>query len=72
MELNMNQNNAIRLRLHSLSVFRQLLADPVVQKLDALLGASTDSEIVDAWGDFAAALYPHSVSLTDYLLTLVL
>ena len=68
----MNNKNAIRLRLHSLSVFRQLLADPVIQKLDALLGASSENETIDAWGDFAAALYTHGVSLTDYLLTLVL
>lgn len=68
----MNNKNAIRLRLHSLSVFRQLLDDPVVQKLDALLAASDENEIIDACGAFAAALYPHGISLTDYLLTLAL
>ena len=73
MELNMNNNNAIRLRLQTACrSSASCLPTRSFRSWMRCFGASTDSEIVDAWGDFAAALYPHSVSLTDYLLTLVL
>ncbi len=62
----------MRMQLHSLSVFRQLLWDPVVNKLDCLLGEEDTESKVSCYGDFAADLFRHNISLSDYLLSLVL
>ena len=62
----------MRMQLHSLSVFRQLLQDPVVQKLDALLKAEDTETAVFCYGDFAAELFRQNICFSDYLLSLVL
>lgn len=55
-------------RLHGLVVFRGLLDDAVVQRMDALLCADTD-QMVDAWGAFCAALFTQTDNWTSYLLS---
>ncbi len=65
------------LRLHSLSVFRQLLSDPVIEKFDKLLTALDDENVkdetlIDRYSGFVSALYTRGTSFPAYLLTLVL
>lgn len=55
-------------RLHGLVVFRGLLDDAVVQRMDALLCADAD-HTVDAWGAFCAALFAQTDNWTSYLLS---
>lgn len=55
-------------RLHGLVVFRGLLDDAVVQRMDALLCADAD-HMVDAWGAFCAALFTQTDNWTSYLLS---
>ena len=70
----MDENKTLRIRLHSLAIFRGLLEDPVVSQLDALLRAQpSDAEAcVDAYCAFAAALYEKGGDLSAYLLKAVL
>lgn len=58
------------LNLRSLVIFRRLLSDDVFSKLSALLQAEglPASEQVSRYADFAAALFAHGTSLTDYIL----
>ena len=62
------------LQLRSLVVFRSLLNDPVLSRLGALLDADpADARTcVDAWCDFAAALFAESDDLSSYLLDLLM
>lgn len=55
-------------RLHGLVVFRGLLDDAVVQRMDALLCADAD-QMVDAWGAFCAVLFAQTDNWTSYLLS---
>ena len=60
----------LKLQLDSLAVFSQIKKDPVIRKLRRLLKAlcANDTEAaVAAWGSFAAALLPHTASLTEYV-----
>lgn len=68
----MNQLKLMRMQLHSLSVFRQLLSDPVIHKLDCLLQADDTEEAVSCYGEFAAELFRHNICFSDYILSLVL
>lgn len=76
----MKEMEELRLRLHSLTVFRTLLRDPVIARLDALLAAAcadvADAEnalaAVDACCAFAAALYEAGGNWSSYLLDAVL
>lgn len=65
---------SIKLQLDSLTVFATLKTDPVINKLMILLDAmSKDREdIVRLYSEFVAELYPHTVSLTDYIQTLII
>ena len=51
----LEENKALRMRLHSLTIFRGLLEDPVVSRLAALLHAQpSDAEAcADAYCAFA-------------------
>jgi hypothetical protein len=62
------------LQLRSLVVFRSLLCDPVLSRLGTLLDADpADARAtVDAWCDFAAALFAKSDDLSAYLLDLLM
>jgi hypothetical protein len=60
------------MQLQSLSVFRQLLHDPVVEGLTRLLAAQDTEDAVCAYGEFVSRLFSHRVSLSDYLLSLTL
>ena len=70
----LEENKALRMRLHSLTIFRGLLEDPVVSRLAALLHAQpSDAEAcADAYCAFAAALYERGGDLSTYLLKAVL
>ena len=69
----LEENKALRMRLHSLTIFRGLLEDPVVSRLAALLHAQpSDAEAcADAYCAFAAALYERGGDLSTYLLKAV-
>ena len=65
----------LKTRIDSLTVFANLKEDEVIQKLRALLEAVSGKpadESVRLYSEFAAALYPHTVSLTEYVRTLML
>lgn len=64
----------LRVRLHCLTVFRALLEDPVVARLDALLAADPADPVraADAFCAFAAALYEAGGDWSAYLLDAVL
>ena len=66
----LEENKALRMRLHSLTICRGLLEDPVVSRLAALLHAQpSDAEAcADAYCAFAAALYERGGDLSTYLL----
>lgn len=61
-------------QLRSLVIFRNLLSDPVISRLQKLLDAdsSDTAACVDAYCDFAAALFAHSDDLSAYLLNLIM
>ena len=62
------------LQLRSLVVFRSLLNDPVLSRLGKLLDADcADARAcVDAWCDFASALFAKGDDLSAYLLDLLM
>ena len=61
-------------QLRSLVVFRNILADPVVSRLQVLLetDVADTSACIDAYCDFAAALFARSDDLSAYLLNLIM
>ena len=70
--MDMNRCKELSLGLNALAIFRGILKDPVVEALKELLEAEGEQKVA-AYGAFAGALYARgTVSLTDYLLTLVL
>lgn len=70
----MDEQNAMRTRLRSLVIFHDLLRDPVVARLDALLGTplKDGAAVAAAMGAFAAALYETGADWSAYLLHSVL
>ena len=58
---------SLRLRLHSLVVFRSLLEDSVIQRFDELLGANSDASFVNACAAFEAALFDLNDNWSEYL-----
>lgn len=62
------------IQLRSLVVFRNILSDPVVSRLQTLLDTdpADTSACVDAYCDFAAALFARSDDLSAYLLNLIM
>ncbi|WP_298067734.1 ATP-binding protein [uncultured Mailhella sp.] len=70
----MNSFNDYRLLLNSLVIFRRILSDPVLVKLQRLLSASPaeTAACIDAYCDFAAELFAHTDDFSAYLLKLVL
>lgn len=67
--------NQLKLNIDSLTVFSNLKNDPVISRFHNLLSAlcSKDQEkSIALYSDFAAKLYSSTVSLTDYIRTLVL
>ena len=70
----MTEFETLHIKLHSLVVFRNLLHDPVLQKLDALLQtpAADTAACVDAYCAFSAALFSKTDHFSSYLLKAVL
>lgn len=70
----MDEPKAMRTRLRSLVIFRNLLRDPVVTRLDALLGAplSDGPAVAEALGAFASALFETDMDWSACLLRAVL
>ncbi len=69
-----NKLNQLNTRLNSLTVFRQLLNDPVIanfQYLADTLNAKDTQEQVDAYCEFASALYQESANLSTYIHKLI-
>lgn len=67
--------NQLKLQIDSLTVFSNIKRDIVICKLRELLDAlcsKEQEEIVLLYSDFTAALYPNTVSLTDYIRTLII
>lgn len=61
-------HNLFAEKLRSLTVFRSLLQDEVIQRLLKLLS----SPCIDSYAAFTHSLYNHTDSLTDYILNAVL
>ena len=64
--------NSMRLRMHSLVVFRDLLKDPIIQRFDELLNAGSDSDFVNACADFESSLFSKGDNWSEYLTHAVL
>lgn len=64
----------LSVQLRSLVVFRNILSDPVISRLQVLLDADTSdtASCVDAYCDFAAALFARGDDLSAYLLNLIM
>ena len=72
MKKNLHQ---LKIQIDSLTVFAKIKEDYVIKKLCALLEAVSGKPgdgTVRLYSDFVAALYPNSVSLTEYVRTLML
>ncbi len=67
-------HDMLRIKLHSLVIFRDLLKNPVLEKLDILLKAPTDDifALSSAYGAFAAELFRHTTNWSQFLLDAVL
>ncbi|MDO5415161.1 MAG: ATP-binding protein [Bacillota bacterium] len=65
----------LKIQIDSLTVFAKIKEDDVIKKLYALLEAVSGKpgdDTIRLYSDFVAALYPNSVSLTEYVRTLML
>ena len=62
----------LRMRMHSLVVFRDLLNDPVIQRFDELLSAGNDSAFVNACAEFESRLFSKGDNWSEYLAHAVL
>ena len=64
----------LSVQLRSLVIFRNILSDPVISRLQVLLDADTSdtASCVDAYCDFAAALFARGDDLSAYLLNLIM
>ena len=71
----MNKLKKLSLRLHAVSVMRDLLEDKVIKALMKLLDLpdeATDTDKVDAYTSFVSELYKTGIeSLTDYVKRIV-
>jgi len=73
----MNNLKNLQLQFNSLAIFRNLLASPVIKKLEALIftvdNAYCDSaHRVRAYSDFVSELYQHGSNLSDYIYNFVI
>ena len=70
----MTTPNSLYMGLRSLVIFRNLLQDDVIRRLSALLELTPAPSVsfVDAYCDFASALFAHTDNFSDYLLNAVL
>lgn len=69
-----NKLNQLNTKLDSLTVFRQLLSDPVIENFQYLadtLNTKDVQEQVDAYCEFTSALYQESANLSTYIHKLV-
>lgn len=67
--------NRLKLQIDSLTVFANIKQDPVIRRLRELLEALCSKEhedVIRIYSNFTSALYPHTVSLTDYIRTLII
>ncbi len=63
----------LKIQLHSLVVFRNLLDNPVIKRLSQLLSKDIDTdERVDKYAQFVSELFIETDNLTDYILACVL
>lgn len=67
-------SEVLQTKLHSLVIFRNLLQNPVIQKLDVLLCAPSENtlKLADAYGAFTAALFTHTTDWSQFLMDSVL
>ena len=65
----MNTLERLHFRLHTLSVFRKLLEDPVISLLTGLLSAATESPVrrADAYATAVSLLYREGGNLTEHI-----
>lgn len=69
----MNEPRVLRLKLNSLTIFRNLLRSPVICRLNDLISTiDTPDEAVRAYAEFVSELYQNSDNLSEFLLKLVL
>lgn len=69
----MNTLEKMHLDLHALVIFRNLLDDTVIKRLNALLAdGKTPAEQVKCYADFTSRLYEEGGDLTQYILARVL
>ena len=70
----MNSLNDYRILLNNLVIFRHILSDPVIKKLQNLLSSDPGktAECIDAYCDFSAALLAHDDDFSAYMLKLIL
>ncbi|NLD20141.1 MAG: ATP-binding protein [Clostridiales bacterium] len=61
----------LKLKIDSLAVFSDIKNNKVIMALRRLLESIHTDGMVKAYGDFVAALYPHTSDLTDYISTLL-
>ena len=69
-----NKLAQLNTKLNSLTVFRQLLADPVIENFQYLVTTLDGKDVmeqVDAYCDFASALYQESANLSTYIHKLI-
>lgn len=63
--------SSLSARLDTLTIFRNVLSDPVVSKLKKLLWLADEGEdlreAISAYGDFVASLYEVTPNLSDYI-----
>lgn len=65
----------LKIQIDSLTVFSQIKEDEVIKRLRVLLEAvsgKAGDESVHLYSEFVAALYPHTVNLTEYVRTLMI
>ena len=65
----------LNMKLSSLTVFRELLSDPVVKAMRSMMNALETKELqaqVEAYCDFTAALYQETPDLGVYVNNMVL
>ena len=67
-------NESLAVQLHSLVIFRNLLQNPVLKKLDTLLTVSPNDKflLADAYGSFVAELFARSTDWSQFLMDAVL
>ncbi|MFQ8603228.1 MAG: ATP-binding protein [Anaerovoracaceae bacterium] len=68
--------NSIKAQIDSLSVFCNIKNDEIINRFRTLLDSAskfdTDENCIKIYSDFISALYPNTVSLTEYIRSLII